>query len=320
MSLFLVGAGFDADAKRQAGSVHCRYPLVGDVALLSFGLAQAPFGKSVEDLFAEALEGNNYAPLQKLYDRLMEADYALAWGLARSDRSDCFSEFFRAFPDASFLTFNYDSLPEIFLFRLGRWYPHDGYGLPVEAQLSPLKPTEFAALKSTSLVLHLHGSFCVYPCEFEVKPTSGDGIAWLNRLERPRYGFDPESIGVCFNPYRCAMPSTGRVPIEERVIAPIPDKAEGLKQPFISETYCRACSLVRESGILVAVGYSFNSYDRPSYQPVLQALDESCERKLIVVSPQAGELVDKIRAEFHALQVKPINKTFKGWAANSFRC
>src|SRR5207245_10889609 len=124
-----------------------------------------------------------------------------------------------------------------------------------------------------SLVLHLHGSFCVYTSEYEIRRNPGDAIASLVPLERPRYGFDPDSISFCFAPYRPSMSSTGRVAIEERVIAPIPDKAQKLNQPFISETYGKACSFVRESGTLVAVGYSFNSYDRSSYQPVLQALD-----------------------------------------------
>jgi hypothetical protein len=116
------------------------------------------------------------------------------------------------------------------------------------------------------------------------------------------------------------MPSTGRVPIEERVIAPIPDKAQKLNQPFVSETYGKACSLVRESGTLAVIGYSFNSYDRLSYQPVLQALDESPGRKLIVISPDASEPAVRIRKEYPRLHVEPIERTLKSWAADSFRC
>ena len=330
--LFLIGAGFNVDAIHEAGPVYgnsiyagcyvidCGYPLVADVARLCFGLAQAPTDKSIEDLFAEALEGGSYAALQKLSDRVMDADSRLAEQLASSGTSNCYREFFERFPEANFITFNYDSLVEIFLFRMGRWYPEDGYGLPVEVELAHLKPTEFTAMRSKSLVLHLHGTFCVYTSEFEIKPDFGDSIPWLNRLERPAYRFDPDEISFCFTPYRGMMSNTGYVRIEERVIAPIPDKASQLNQPFISETYDKACSFVRKSGTLVVIGYSFNRNDAASYDAILRALAQSRERKLILVSPQAIELAAKIRAEYNSLQLKPIDKSFKDWAGDSFRC
>ena len=71
LSLFLLGAGFNIDATREAGavcgtSIHvgpyqidCGYPLVADVLKLCFGLDNVPTGKSVEDLFAEALQAGN---------------------------------------------------------------------------------------------------------------------------------------------------------------------------------------------------------------------------------------------------------------------
>ncbi len=332
MSLFLIGAGFNVNATREAGPVYgnsiyagrylmdCGYPSVPDVARLCFGLPQVPTGKSIEGLFSESLERNDYAPLQKLAERLMEADFRLATRLASSDASNCYRKFFDTFAKAHFLTFNYDSLPELFLFRLRRWYPHDGYGVPVNVMLSPLAAHEFDGRTSTSKVLHLHGSFCLRTSEFEIQRGAGDSIPWLVRREAPCYSFDPDSITLCFSPYQRVVANTGRVPIEERVIAPVPDKAQELKQPFISETYGKACSLVRESGALVAIGYSFNSCDRASYDPVLQALCQSRDRKLLVVSPQARDLAEKIRAEYRDLQVKPIDKTFKGWAEDSFPC
>jgi hypothetical protein len=247
----------------------------------------------------------------------MEADFRLARRPAACGASNCYSDFFKTFCEANFLPFNYDSLPEISLVRLGRWYPHDGYGLPVQAEPSRLKPSESADPKSTSLVLHLHGSFCVYTSTFETEGDPGDAI---DPLGRAPYIFDPDSISLCFPQYGRVLSDSGYERIERRVVAPVPDKAHDLKQAFVRATYAKALPLVRASGTLVAVGYSFNSYDRASYDPVLQALDESRERTLTVVSPQAGELVDKIGAEYHTLQVKPINKTFKSWAADSFRC
>lgn len=331
MNLFLLGAGFNADANREARFVNgnsiyaghylidCGYPLVADVVQLCFGLDEVPQGKSVEDLFADALLGSDYKPLERLMNRLMEADYRLATKLVTSDTSNSYREFFEKFAEAQFLTFNYDSLPEIVLSQRGRWYPEDGYGVPVATELS-FGATLPSTARSTSLVLHLHGSSCVYTAEFEIRGEPSETVAQLVQRARPLYAFDPDSITPCFPRYRRMMSNTGLVRIEERIIAPVPDKSQDLKQVFVRETYAKALSLVRESGIVTAVGYSFNLHDRVSYVPVLQALAESGERKLFIVSPEPNKLAARIEGEYHQLHVQPIENTLRGWAADSFRC
>jgi len=331
LNIFLLGAGFNCDAMHEAGPIYgnsiyvgrsqidCGYPFLSDALKLCFDLDKAPNDKSVEDLFSDAIRKDDFKPLERLLDRLMEADYRLAQKLAFSSTSNCYRQFFEKFTHAHFLTFNYGSLPEIFLFQLKRWFPHDGYGLPVEAVLGPLKPRGFAVLDSTSLVLHLHGSFCVYTSEFEIKRDPGEPVAWLHALVPPRYAFDPNSITSMFPPYRRAMSNTGYIPVKERVIAPIPDKAEQLHLPFIMGSYSKACSLVRESGSLIAIGYSFNRRDSASYGRVLQSLEGSAERRLTLISPTAGELALRIRHEYPNLRITPIEKTLRRWATDSFR-
>jgi hypothetical protein len=322
-SLFLIGAGFNVDAGRYPSPEGTKggYPLMPDVARLCFGLEpdQIPAGKSIEDLFADALVRSDYKPLEKLSDRLMECDWKLAWPLATHDKSNHYQEFFDTFPTAHFLTFNYDSLPELFLFRKRRWFPHDGYGVPVNVELPTLLADKFKDKKSSNTVLHLHGSLCLYTSEFKIQRRAGDSYGWLSPHDRPVYGFDADSIASCFSPYRRMMSESGYVHIEERIIAPVPNKAAELKQPFISETYSKGCALVRESGRLVALGYSFNTHDRVSYGPVLEALLESRERKLVVISPNASRLRDEIREEYPRLRVEAVEKTFGGWASDSFR-
>ena len=61
------------------------------------------------------------------------------------------------------------------------------------------------------------------------------------------------------------MSRTGRVSIEERVIAPVPDKSEGLKEPFIRQSYASPIELIRQIGTVTAIGYSFNQNDHASY-------------------------------------------------------
>ena len=330
MNLFLLGAGFDIDATREAGPVYgnsiyighhqidCGYPLVADVLKLCFDLDELPTGKSVEDLFSDASQMGNYKPMERLVDRLMAADYYLAHKLATSEQSNSYRKFFEKFDGSHFLTFNYDSLPEIFLSQTGRWYPEDGYGIPVATRLAfgvKLPANE----KSASLVIHLHGSACVYTIESEIVGNPVGGIAQLVHRAEPLYAFDPDSTSHCFPRYDRVVSSTGHIRIDERVIAPVPDKSEGLKEAFIRQSYAKALPLIRQAGSLIALGYSFSPHDRVSYNPVLEALAQSDERTLLVVSPQARELAKRISAEYPNLRVSFVGKTFGQWAADSFR-
>src|SRR5216683_5115903 len=92
--LFLLGAGFYIDATREAGpfygnsiyvgrhQIDCSYPLVADILKLCFGLDKTTEGKSIENLFADALQRGDYKPMETLVDRLMKADYYIAQRLA----------------------------------------------------------------------------------------------------------------------------------------------------------------------------------------------------------------------------------------------
>ena len=203
--LFLLGARFDIDATQEAGpfygdsiyigthQIDCGYPLVADVLKICFGLDKIPDGKSIEDLFAEALQSGDYKPMDALVDRLMGADYYIAQRLATAEKLNPYQRFFEHFDDAHFLTFNYDSLPEIFLSQKSRWFPEDGYGVPVQTEPASLvKPA--TPKKSSSLVVHLHGSACVFTIESRIIGNPVGGIAELVHLEEPLYAFDPHSI------------------------------------------------------------------------------------------------------------------------------
>jgi hypothetical protein len=329
LSLFLLGAGFNIDATREAGPMYgdsiyvgryqidCSYPLVGDVLKLCFGLDKLPAGKTVENLFAEHLQAGNYKPMETLVDRLMEADYRIASKLALSRSSNSYKKFFESFNGAQFLTFNYDSLAEIFLSQDGSWQPEDGYAVPVLTELAygAKRPPN---ANSRSVVIHLHGSACVYTVQSEIVGTPGAGVAQLVRRPEPLYAFDADSISHCFPHYRRVMSPTGCVRTEERVIAPVPDKREGLKEAFICESYTKALQLVRQARSLIAVGYSFSPYDRASYDPVLQTLAHSGVGDLMIVSPQAGELARRLSTEYAGIRVQPVEKSFGKWATDEF--
>lgn len=326
MPTFILGAGFNVDATAEAGpqfaehlykgryQIDCGYPLVAETLRLCFSLDILPAGKSIENLFADALACGDYAPLTKLADRLRQADCDLARHLASAEKVNCYQSFFRTFADSNFLTFNYDSLPETLLFRLGRWFPHDGYGVRVVAHVRP-DGEEFADKTSSTLVLHLHGSLCIRTSEYEARRKPGQDIAWLTERSEPRYSFDPSCISGNFAPFDRDVGSDDAA---DRIIAPVPDKSYDLEEPFIRDTYTKAVAMVRDSDAVVAIGYSFNAHDRASYQKLLDALCESKARRLLLVSPDAGTVARVIRLGFPDLSIEPCEATFKQWVAASF--
>ena len=295
--------------------IDCGYPLGADALRMCFGGRQPRPDQSIEDMFSEALEHRDYSPIEALAGQLMKADYYLARQLV-SRESNCYLEFFRTFTGSQFLTFNYDSLPEAILFHMGRWYPRDGYGTQVRAELPPWKESEYSDRKSSSMVLHLHGSLCVTTSEFQTVRKSGSAIGWIEEREKPLFAFDPASIGGLFGPFQRRP---GDFDVRDRIIAPVRDKSDGLRRIFVRTIHERALELVRYSGAVVSIGYSFGNHDKHSYEPILNALAGSHERRLTLISPHASKLSEKLQSEFSSLNIYPMERTFKEWWQQGFR-
>lgn len=330
--LFLLGAGFNADAKAEVGPVWgqsiyvgrheiaCSYPLVGDLAHLCFGLAGPPGNESIEELFQRAWESRDFEPIQRLTHALMKADYFLAEGLIPmfGATPNSYSTFFARFAGSSFLTFNYDSLPELFLLRQDRWYPHDGYGVPVDAEVMP-GHEHLRECSSGSLVLHLHGSLCLYTSTSTFVQAPREQIAWHTQRERPQYLFDPHSIATLFSPFKQAPMVLGYHPPERRIVAPVPDKAEGLRKEFITAVYARATELVAASDApVIAIGYSFDEHDRASYHPILSAVAKKAAARVVLVLPEAQVLKRRMQSEYPGISWSAEARTFTAWANAGF--
>jgi hypothetical protein len=329
--LFLLGAGFNADAKSEVGPVYgdsiyighheikCGYPLVKDLWPL-FGLSSAPVENvSIEELFNIEIERGLYKPMAELAYKIMEADYYLVSPLLLKENrpGNIYSDFFDRFNTSSFLTFNYDSLVELFLDHYKRWYPYDGYGVPVLAVFNPhlINPPEIKP--STSFVLHLHGSFCVYTSTTELQVR--DRVYQEVKLrESPVYFFDPDSIGKRFPQYKSPYPLPDFKMPQYRVIAPVPNKATGLKQHFIKNVYKKSEELLKHSTGLVAIGYSFNSNDRSSYDPILSYFYKNDSPRLLVVTPDAMEICNRLKSEYPKIQWDSAPFTFKDWVKRGF--
>jgi hypothetical protein len=330
-TLFLLGAGFNRDAGREVGlvtlhSMHGKYqkkfeyPLASDLLEICFGKEAMKKGMPVEEFFAKALEEKNYEPLKRLCDTLMECDYRLIPKLlpAISNQANCYVKFFDRYKDSSFLTFNYDSLPEVFLSRMQQWYPHDGYGVPVKVETQLRGEDDDLKHKTTSLVLHLHGSLCVFTSEFDLIPTSDSRFKELRFRENPDYFFDPESISLLFPKYRTPFTMTGYEPIELRVIAPIPNKAEGLKQKFIAAIYSRALQLISETDKLIAIGYDFSPFDKLSYDRLLVKFSDQDKPQILLVGPKASLIEKRLRNDYPRINWFSISKNFKSWVEDNF--
>lgn len=316
MVAFLLGAGFDADATIQAGRPETvAYPLSRDLLMPCFGLEILPQGLSVEDLFQKALDQQNRQPILRLVDRIMDADHKVGWHLLDGERRErnAYTTFLQRFPFATFITFNYDSLLEMLLLSLGRWRPDDGYGVRVRTNLPPCVPD--LPNQSTNLVLHLHGTLCVFPEEYRLTQAPTRYFQVLQRRDVPLFSFDPDAIAHCFGPFSDVAPKTRYHHLDERIIVPVPDKAAGLAKVFVRQMYDRAIDALGEAEVLIVIGYRFGPHDHLSYRPLLR---KSLPSRVVVVSPDALSLTERLKHEFPSATWEPVPHTFAGWVYEGF--
>jgi hypothetical protein len=232
--VFLLGAGFSADAASEVGNpcrgdLRVKYPLVSDLIKPCFGLNAIPPGQAIEQMFQSSIDSGDHQPMERLHGLVMEADYYIAQ-LLRPDGShpdNVYLRFLTEFPTAPLLTFNYDSLPEIILLGLRQWRPENGYGVPVLTGLHDVDPSIIAEY-SRRCVLHLHGSLCVYPETSFIKERPGRTFDTLQPRAHPVFLFDPDTLGHCFFPFERIRPRHSYRHVAERAIAPVPDKSRGL--------------------------------------------------------------------------------------------
>jgi len=322
--IFLLGAGFCVDSAYEAGNptgVECpaKYPLVHELLRLCFGQEFLPPNKSIEDLFQESIDKRNLKPRKILYETLMESDYYVTPHLMPdgSHRENVYMRFFDDFPTSTLITFNYDSLPEILLLNKKAWRPEDGYGVPVRAEFkSGLASNESSfPAKSQRIILHLHGSLCIYPDEFYTEYDPGSKYGILREKERLEYIFDPDIIGHRFFPFDRIPPTQNYRYKEERVIAPVPDKANILDNNFIKAVYSQAINLIRNANKVIVIGYSFSPNDQASYFPLLKAAEN---KRILIVSPDAKSSVQRLKDKSPRIDWRWEAMSFREWVINGY--
>lgn len=310
--VFILGAGFNADASATVPHVgKLAYPLVGDLLRDCFDLASPPAGKSVEALFQEALEKGEHEPIRRLACILQQADYYLSEHACNSYRV-----FLDAFPSAPILTFNYDGLLEILALRMGQWRPEDGFGVNVEVCLPPQGKSQVELpVRSTRQILHLHGSLYLYAQECEIVPRGLGSMGLLRLRDEPRFVFDPDSVTNGFHPFAHPAPGPLYSYPHERVIAPIPSKAEGRRGAFFRRVHQRAVTVLAQASRVIVIGYSFSPHDLESYGVLLRTL---AGVTVVIVAPEAVSLGGRLAPAWSSVDWLPIPRTFAQWVDSSF--
>ncbi|MGA7749171.1 MAG: hypothetical protein WCA63_03400 [Gallionella sp.] len=324
--VFLLGAGFNCDAAAEAGKTKtdvldsigrpARYPLVGDLLEPCFGLKDLPPNKSIEDIFQESIESGDRKPLEALYEWLMALDEDIALRLRRKGSHDdnAYTKFLGKFRASPLLTFNYDSLPELLLLSERSWCPMDGYGVEVQADKVTIRRGEQPVEKSLRPVLHLHGSLCVYPVTYGFEKRLGSDTSWMVDLP-PKFKFDPDALGNLFHPFEGVHHGLTRTPVHERVIAPIPDKAEGLEGEFIKAVYGKAVNFLSAASQIICIGYSFNQHDQHSYAKLLHA---ASGKSVLVVAPDSESLIERLATEYPEIEWSAQNMSFANWVSSDY--
>jgi hypothetical protein len=329
--VFVLGAGFSAEARGLAGSIRghsiyigeyeieCGYPLLQDLPAICFPrTAPAVTPDVVEQRLADSILASNWSPIERLCEELQKADYYVASELVgRSSAANPYRAFLSDFSQSSFINFNYDSFVEFGLLNAGTWSPDGGFGVPVGYEVGfTAKP--FTVVPSRGVVFHPHGSLLVFTRDFSVSDADEGGRRWIEARDPVDFLFDPHALGYLFYPFT-RVGGFGYDPrLSSRVIAPVPAKAEGLKSDFVTAVGERACSVLREAGAATSIGYAFSESDRVSYAPLLGALSEHENPRLTVVSPDASDMAVRLRRDFNRISVDPQPMRFTEWAAAGY--
>jgi hypothetical protein len=102
---------------------------------------------------------------------------------------------------------------------------------------------------------------------------------------------------------------------EERIIAPVPDKAEGLKDEFVKAVYETAETLIAQADRIAVIGYSFNPHDHASYNRLVRVAKG---RSVLVVAPDADDSIDRLRSKYPEIRWVGQSLTFKNWVGRGY--
>jgi hypothetical protein len=103
-----------------------------------------------------------------------------------------------------------------------------------------------------------------------------------------------------------------------RVVAPIPNKATGLKAEFIRSSTHRAKEIISKVGLVVAIGYAFSPHDEASHAELLETLDRTSGARVVVVSPDAEQVVKRLSRTHANIEWAAASFGFAAWVASGY--
>ena len=319
-TVFLLGAGFSSAANsylRPEDRGACGpYPLAADLTGRCFDTSY-DLAEGVEQAFQAAADRRDHRPFDVLVDLIQGADYCPG-RRAASDSLSALRLFLDQRPASTYLTFNYDCLLEQALLRAGLWYPLDGFGVTADVSRPASVPASLLERRSSSKVIHLHGSLYLYAREFDVSSPDKSGIQWHTLKDVAEFVFDPDANASLFLPFEKGHQDLRYKLPPERIIAPVPDKAAGLAEKYIRVVYDTAKNTLDNCQELVAIGYSFGETDRASYTPLLELLHSRGGPGLKIVTPNADHVARRVAAEYPKLKVAAFAGTFEHWVAAGY--
>jgi hypothetical protein len=323
-TVFIVGAGFslEANATRSSWAIErsVTYPTLADLAETCF---TPPVRlEDVEREFKSRYWRRKQKALRKLADLIGAADREIGRVEARSPES-VYHRLLNVYPSSHFISFNYDSLLELVLTQRREWFPHDGFGIRVEVGHSSAQGPISAPSQSKHIVMHLHGSIRLYSSILEFHN------GWLSSRPTPLSFYDPGDLEFWLGPFSRVTPDMIRKkwraryePPEDRFIPPVPNKGEFVQAPGFTGHFPgilkRAQTMLSKAQGVIAIGYRFADSDSESWLPLLQTI-VTAEITLLIVAPDAHEIVTRLANRVTNLRVRGIGTTLGGWTNSGFK-
>ena len=317
-TVIITGAGFNIDSFAYIDRLQedVRYPSVHDLAAICFPDKKVDEIASIEHLFQQSIDDNDWNKIKLMTESIMKADYYLLGPDNTTENLKPYYQLLEKFSRSPILTFNYDGMVELLLHKKKKWNPADGFGVKVKYELSERSDTIQTNMKSERKILHLHGSLYVYSLEFQFSLPNNNEMNWMSKKNVPDFYFDPDSVSFNFIPFSRMDAGLQYIRPENRIIAPVPNKASSLKEVFIKIMYQEAEKELYDSDNVIVIGYSFAESDKGSFNTLLKIL-ESNKTPLNIISPDAKKISERIEKEYD-IKVIPLAITFKEWADKKF--
>jgi hypothetical protein len=102
----------------------------------------------------------------------------------------------------------------------------------------------------------------------------------------------------------------------DRFIAPVTSKADELATRYTRHVYDVARTWLQDTELVISIGYRFGEYDTDSFKPLLHALPKGAT--ILVVTPSAGQTVERLRSGFPRLRWNARPETLADWCRAGF--